>query len=72
MVEEETDSDDSDEFVGNTFLGGDARNHIAIRRDRGDDDDDDDIAADEELELPVNVRFEVSIGDEGPELEQTE
>ena len=56
------------------FLGGDARNHIAIRRDRGDDDDDDDddIAADEELELPVNVRFEVSIGDEGPELEQTE
>ena len=52
-------------------LGGDARNHIAIRRDRGDDDDDD-IAADEELELPVNVRLEVSIGDEGPELKQTE
>ena len=52
-VEEETDSDDGDEFVGNTFLSGDVHNHIATRRDREDDDaeNDDDVAAEEELEL---------------------
>ena len=45
--------------MGNNFLSGDVHNHIATRRDREDDDaeNDDDVAAEEELELPVDVIY---------------